>query len=79
MIHVRAWSGARDYDADGTLIHAEDPTLQFTLTGRSDILKLQAVLARCLNTAPEFGKDWFELSDRVDQFIRIHKLDSRGG
>ena len=69
MIQVRAWAGARDLDSDGAVIHTEDPTIQLTITGRSDILKLQAVLARCLNTAPEFGKDWFELSDRVDHFI----------
>lgn len=61
MIHVRAWTGDD--------ITNEDPTIQFTLTGRTDLLKLQALLDRALNCAPEFGADWFELSDRLDQFL----------
>lgn len=61
MIHVRTWVGDD--------VVPEDPTIQFTLTGRADLLKLQALLDRALNCAPEFGVDWFELSDRLDQFL----------
>lgn len=61
MIHVRTWTGDE--------IAPEDPTIQFTLTGRADLLKLQALLARALNCAPEFGEDWFALSDKLDQFL----------
>lgn len=64
MIHVRAQAPALGVD----------PILHFSLIGKENILKLQVALARCLNTAPEFGKDWFELSDRLDQFIREHNL-----
>lgn len=66
MIHVRTWTGDE--------ITKEDPTIQFTLTGRTDILKLQALLNRSLNCAPEFGKDWFELSDRLDQFLEQQNI-----
>lgn len=61
MIHVRTWTGDE--------ITKEEPTIQFTLTGRADLLKLQALLDRALNCAPEFGEDWFALSDRLDQFL----------
>lgn len=64
MIHVRAWKGSED---EGAV--REDDTLQITLTGLTDIRQLQVVLNRCLNCAPEFGSDWFELSDRVHKFI----------
>ena len=66
MIHVRAHAPTPQ---------GAGPVLEFSLVGAANILKLQAALARCLNTSPEFGKDWFELSDRVDQFIRTHNLD----
>lgn len=61
MIHVRAWKG--DENAP------EDPTLQITLTTKPDLLKFQELLRRSLNCAPEFGKDWFELSDKLDNFL----------
>ena len=61
MIHVRTWVGDD--------VVPEDPTIQFTLTGRADLLKLQALLDRALNCAPEFGADWFSLSDKLDQFL----------
>ena len=61
MIHARTWTGDD--------ITNEDPTIQFTLTGRADLLKLQALLDRALNCAPEFGADWFSLSDKLDQFL----------
>ncbi len=66
MIHVRAWTGDE--------ITKEDPTLQFTITGRTDLLKLQALLDRALNTAPEFGQDWFDLSAKLDQFLAAQNI-----
>jgi len=47
----------------------EDHSLRIWVTGRADLLKLQALLDRALNCAPEFGEDWFALSDRLDQFL----------
>jgi hypothetical protein len=41
-----------------------------------DILKFQALLNRGLNCAPEFGKDWFELSARLDEFVLGTKTTS---
>ena len=61
MIHVRTWVGDD--------VVPEDPTLHFYISGRADLLKLQALLDRALNCAPEFGEDWFALSDRLDQFL----------
>jgi hypothetical protein len=66
MIHVRTWIGDD--------IAPEDPTIQITLTGRADLLKLQALLSRALNCAPEFGQDWFELSDRLEKFLEQHNI-----
>lgn len=68
-IHARTWGPYADLDENGDPIFTEDPTLQLTLTGRADLLKLQALLDRALNCAPEFGEDWFALSDRLDQFL----------
>ena len=65
MIHVRAHAPA---------ITGAGPVLEISLVGSVNILKFQAALARCLNTAPDFGPDWFELSDRVDQFILEHSI-----
>lgn len=61
MIHCRAWKGDE--------ITEEDPTLQITITGMGDLKKLKELLNRSLNCAPEFGKDWFELSDRLEKFL----------
>lgn len=61
MIHVRAWSG--DENAP------EDPTIQITISGSQDLQKLQALLNRSLNCAPEFGTDWFQFSDKLEQFM----------
>jgi hypothetical protein len=47
----------------------EDHSLLIWVTGRTELLKLQALLNRSLNCAPEFGADWFALSDRLDQFL----------
>lgn len=66
MIHVRTWIGDD--------ITNEDPTIQITLGGRTDLLKLQALLQRALNCAPEFGQSWFELSDHLDEFLRQQNI-----
>jgi len=66
MIHVRTWVGDE--------IVPEDPTVQFTITSRTDLLKLQALLHRALNCAPEFGQSWFELSDKLDEFLIKHHI-----
>ena len=68
MIHVRAHAPTAQ---------CAGPVLEISLVGTPNILKLQAALARCLNTAPEFGKDWFDLSDRLDQFIREYSLGEK--
>lgn len=47
----------------------EDHLLRIWVIGRTELLKLQALLDRALNCAPEFGADWFALSDRLDQFL----------
>lgn len=62
MIHVVQMSGTDE------LAH-EDHSLRIWVTGRADLLKLQALLDRALNCAPEFGADWFALSDKLDQFL----------
>lgn len=54
----------------GTDLHApEDPAVRLWVTGRADILKLQALIHRALNTAPEFGEDWFKLAEDLEKFI----------
>lgn len=70
MIHVRA---------QVPISQGSGPVLQVSFVGRENILKLQAALARCLNTAPDFGQDWFDLSDRLDQFVCENSLDKKGG
>jgi len=65
MIHVRTFS-----ELETTIAGVQcGPVLQLSFTCRADLLKLQALLNRSLNCAPEFGADWFELSDRLDQFL----------
>jgi len=66
MIHVRTWTGDD--------ITNEDPTIQFTITGRADLQKLQALLNRSLNCAPEFGEDWFALADKLEKFMIANKI-----
>ena len=66
MIHVRTWVGDD--------VVPEDPTLHFYVSGRADLLKLQALLDRALNCAPEFGADWFALADRLDKFLAAQNI-----
>jgi hypothetical protein len=47
----------------------EDSSVRIWVTGRTDLLRLQALLNRSLNTAPELGADWFKLSDDLAIFL----------
>lgn len=47
----------------------DEPVIRMTISGRADLQKLQALLNRSLNCAPEFGQEWFELSDRLNDFL----------
>ena len=67
MIHIHTCSGT---DPNSP----EPANIKITLTEK-DMLKFQALLNRALNCAPEFGKDWFELSDRLDQFLLEHPVN----
>jgi len=64
MIYVRTFSA----------VEAPDPLLQITISGTQDLQKLQALLNRSLNCAPEFGPDWFALSDRLEQFMTANNI-----
>ena len=67
MIRITTLSGAApDW--------AEEPAIRMWITGRSDILKLQALVNRALNTAPEFGEDWFALAAGLDKFVTEQNL-----
>ena len=76
MIHVRAMAAYADKDSDGTVIASESSTLQFSLVGLDTIKKFRELLNRSLNCSPEFGSDWFDLSDRVDTFIAKEETSS---
>ena len=69
MIHVHANAGVSPLLAVQSDIPEEYPALVITISGNQDLQKLQALLNRSLNCAPEFGVDWFALSDRLDQFL----------
>ena len=69
MIHVLSSSGISSGLAAQADIPPEPAYLRFTVSGREDLLKLYALLDRALNCAPEFGADWFALSDHLAQFI----------
>ena len=59
----------------GTDLHSpEEPAIRMWVTGRSDILKLQALVNRALNTAPEFGEDWFKLAEGLDKFVSENNI-----
>ena len=46
-----------------------DPTLEITLTGLQDLKKFQILLNRALKVAPEFGEDWFQLCDKLTEYL----------
>lgn len=66
-IHVVQMSGTDEFAQ-------EDPAIRIWITGRVDLLKLQALLGRALNCAPEFGEDWFALSDKLDKFLAAQNI-----
>lgn len=63
MIHVRAQSSQ----------DSQDPVLHISFVGLSVIQKFQELLNRSLNCAPEFGDDWFALSDKLHNFIEAEQ------
>lgn len=67
MIRITTLSGT-------DLNSPEDPAIRIWVTGRADILKLQALIHRALNTAPEFGEDWFALAAGLEKFIAEQNL-----
>lgn len=66
-IHITSLSGTDEHAQ-------EDPAVRIWVTGRTDILKLQALVNRALNTAPEFGAEWFALAEKLDKFVADQKL-----
>ena len=69
MIHVRAMAAYTDKDQNGDVIMSEASTLQFSLVGLPTVQKFKELLDRSLNCSPEFGKEWFDLADKVEEFI----------
>jgi len=49
------------------------PAISIAFSG-PELLKFRELLNRALNTAPEFGADWFQLTDKLDQFIASNKI-----
>ena len=74
MIHARTWGPYADLDENGDPVFTEDATIQFTITGKQDLQKLQALLNRSLNCAPEFGADWFTLADKLEKFMIANNI-----
>jgi hypothetical protein len=66
MIRITTLSAA---DSATILPTPEDHSVRIWVTGRTDLLKLQALIHRALNTAPEFGADWFKLAADLEKFI----------
>lgn len=52
----------------------EDHSVRIWVTGRTDLLKLQTLIHRALNTAPEFGAEWFTLAEKLDKFVAENRL-----
>lgn len=63
MIHVKA-----SPDPDPELMN-----LQIAFVGKTDIQRFYDLIQRSLNCAPEFGKDWFQLSDGIEKLLDSHK------
>lgn len=74
MIHVLASSGISPELAAQTDIPPEPAYLRFTVSGREDLQKLNAILNRALNTAPEFGEDWFVFSAKLEEFMAKNNI-----
>lgn len=64
MIHARVSQSTDTFE----------PVLHLSFVGVPELIRLQSLLARSLNCAPEFGKDYFELADKLDSLIAQHDL-----
>lgn len=72
MIHVHTYKKLPKELTDCCDIPQDESYLNFRISGK-ELTQLQIILARALNTAsPEASewKDWYEISDRLDAFIR---------
>lgn len=50
-----------------------DPTLtnlQISFVGKEEIQKFYNLIQRSLNCAPEFGEEWFQLSDGIEKILK---------
>ena len=47
----------------------EEPKIVITFSGLQDLKKLQALFNRALNAAPDFGEDWFQLCDKLTEYL----------
>ena len=61
MIHARFSSSTPE--------NPEQPVLHLSFVGTKTIQELYDLIQRSLNCAPEFGKDWFELSDGIEKIL----------
>lgn len=59
MIHARVFQSTDTHE----------PVLHLSFVGVPELLRLKDLLSRSLNCAPEFGKDYFELADKLDALI----------
>jgi hypothetical protein len=75
MIYARTYQGISKQDADIMDIPPEEPSFQLIFTSSEDIKSFYLLLQRSLNCAPEFGKDWFELSDKLEKFLAPSSSD----
>lgn len=65
MIHARPQASYYNSDAEVQ----EESILHISLVSLPTLKKFQELLNRSLNCAPEFGDEWFQLSDRLATFI----------
>ena len=59
MIHARVSQSTTTFE----------PVLHLSFVGVQELIRLKDLLSRSLNCAPEFGKDYFELADKLDTLI----------
>lgn len=51
-----------------------EPVLRLSFVGVPELIRFKDLLSRSLNCAPEFGKDYFELADKLDTLIASNDL-----
>lgn len=59
MIHVKV-----SPNPDPELVN-----LQISFVGKPEIQKFYDLIQRSLNCAPDFGEDWFKLSDGIEKLL----------